>query len=150
MADSQDNANGGGADFGAGGADASFGGDISTSGSGAGIGGGNGVSGASGNGIGTDNSGGSGLSNAGSFGTPGGPAVDLSSSTPGIDYGAVQEAMTNLSNGIAAIATLNPLGAIGIINAVTHVGPQVELAVVATLSSDPNVAAQQLAAFAQY
>ena len=146
--DSLDNS--GGADFGAGGADASFGGDISASAGGGGIGGGNGVGGASGQGIGTDNGGGgSGLSSAGSFGSPGGPAVDLSASTPGVDYGAVQEAMTNLANGIAAMATLNPLGAIGVINAVTHVGPKVELAVAATLSSDPNVAAQQLAAFAQ-
>jgi hypothetical protein len=106
LMDSLDNSSG--ADFG--GADASFGGDISASGSGAGIGGGNGVSGAGGNGIGTDNGGGSGLSSAGSFGSPGGPAVDLSGSTPGIDYGAAQEAMTNLANGIAAMATLNPLG----------------------------------------
>jgi hypothetical protein len=54
-----------------------------------------------------------------------------------------------LANAIAAMAALNPLGALGVISAASHVSTQVELAVAATLSSDPNVAAQQLAAVAQ-
>ena len=147
MADSIDNS-GSGADFGDGGN--SFGGDISAAGGPGGfggIGGGNGIGGSGlSNGAGDTSGGSSGLS-SNAFGNG---AVDLSVSSPGVDVGVVQEAITNLANGIAAMATLNPLGAIGVINAVTHVGPQVELAVAATLSSDPNVAAQQLAAFAQY
>ena len=42
------------------------------------------------------------------------------------------------------MATLNPLGEIGVVNAVTHVGPQAELAVAATSPSDPNFATQPL------
>ncbi len=136
--------NGAGADFGDGGN--SFGGSVEANGSAAGIGGGNSI----GSGGLSNGSGDSGLGNASSFGGPGGAVVDLSGSTPGVDANAVAAAFADVASGLAALGASNPIGALGLAHAFLSLSPQVQLGVASTISSDPNVAAQQLAAFTQY